>query len=141
MGRHNGNDYYRNRLRTHRGDAIRKGIEMAPSSKSSVEKMFVSGRVTKAPCHKRRYKTRSDALLALSCARGASDVNGNRNECRCYKCEHCGGWHLTSKTIVEYKKNMKKLEALTRIKNAALLEEDETRKSVTRMIAMSTMQA
>lgn len=41
---------------------------------------------------KNRYASRREAEDAIA----ACAAHGTRN-LRCYRCEHCGGWHLTSK--------------------------------------------
>lgn len=56
-------------------------------------------------CTKRRYRTRVDALLALSRTQHAAAVHArhqkanDRAEQRAYRCPACLGWHLTSQEV------------------------------------------
>jgi len=51
---------------------------------------------------KQRYRSRRDGLEILTRTRHIAakyEMNGlpcRRKECRVYKCDTCGGWHLTS---------------------------------------------
>lgn len=51
----------------------------------------------KQKCQKIIYKDKISALFALSqCRKQGSKVN-EKLELRCYYCDKCHGWHLTSK--------------------------------------------
>lgn len=55
-----------------------------------------------AQCRKRRYKTKTDAMIALSRTQLREATSRkhtrstDREETRYYHCPHCRGWHLTS---------------------------------------------
>lgn len=49
----------------------------------------------KVACLKQRFRSESAALLELSTIRRTS--NRTHIPVRAYRCEWCGGWHLTSK--------------------------------------------
>lgn len=49
---------------------------------------------------KLRYGTGYMAQLALDSARALREKQHNPHvECRIYKCQQCGGWHLTSQPL------------------------------------------
>ena len=47
-------------------------------------------------CHKRRYRSRVDALLALATIQARDDTRRGKTESRAYRCPDCRRWHLTS---------------------------------------------
>jgi len=48
-------------------------------------------------CKKQRFKSRIDALIALSRIQWRDKSWRPKQETRAYLCERCYGWHLTSK--------------------------------------------
>lgn len=52
-------------------------------------------------CPKRRYRSRVDALIAMSSIQGRDNSTRSKSERRAYKCPQCRGWHLTSKGEVK----------------------------------------
>ena len=48
-------------------------------------------RIERACSSKARYDTKADALEAI-----AACAEHGRRGLSCYRCPHCGGWHLTS---------------------------------------------
>lgn len=52
-------------------------------------------------CDKRKYPEQVFAERAISKAwRGKATWRGKQLPTRCYKCKHCGFWHLTSKPLM-----------------------------------------
>ena len=64
-------------------------------------------------CQKIRYKDKISAMFALSqCRRKIGKVT-EKLEVRCYYCDNCHGWHLTSKKrnrkgLINYTNNLMK---------------------------------
>lgn len=48
-------------------------------------------------CTKIRYRTRVDALIALSRLQRKDSTRRAKLEQRAYRCPNCRGWHLTSR--------------------------------------------
>jgi len=44
-----------------------------------------------------RYRDRIAALMALASTRRSDSSRRAKTESRAYRCNHCNGWHLTSK--------------------------------------------
>jgi uncharacterized protein (DUF3820 family) len=60
------------------------------------------------PCDKITYTSESDAKRVLKSIR--EQEQSHKKPIRAYECNKCGGWHLTSKTIEEYKSKLAKQE-------------------------------
>lgn len=105
MSRHDGSKHYHEVKRK----KLRSGIRGYNTKKvKPIRDLFSKRTKTKAACHKIRYKTRRDAELALSTAKGAADALNIRHECRYYHCDVCDGWHLTSMPKSKYDEITKK---------------------------------
>lgn len=60
-------------------------------------------------CPKKTFATKKMAMEAIV-KNPRKDKNGEERKrpIRAYECRNCSGWHLTSKTVEEYKENVKK---------------------------------
>ena len=70
--------------------------------------LFNQGIVT-FKCAKKTFATRKLAMEAIvKIPRKTKDGEEKKRPIRAYECRHCSGWHLTSKTVEEYKENVER---------------------------------
>lgn len=83
-------------------------------------------------CNKSTYPAEADALIAIWKIQKYGEETGKGKPRRAYLCVHCGEWHITSKSVKQYKRNVKKgKEIRGRIKDKRI--SDEARYWIKRM--------